>query len=99
MVAVLDVVAVSQIGKMYRFLALPDDTVVAEVEAMGTAVIPAALVPVCKFSVPATCMLEVEKQIRLKFIWKKLLLAEVTDSAGLKLPKSLSLPAVELSVP
>jgi len=90
---------VSHIGKMYRFLALPDDTVVAEVEAMGTAVMPAAAVPVCKFNVPATCILEVEKQIRLKFIWKKLLLAEVTDSAGLKLPNSVSLLAVALSVP
>ena len=86
-------------GKMYRFLALPDDTVVAEVEAIGTAVMPAALVPVCRFSVPATCILEVEKHIRLKFIWKKLLLAEVTDSAGLKLPNKVSLDAVALSVP
>lgn len=65
MVAELEVLAVSHMGNMYRFLALELTTVVAAVEFMGSTDMPVLLAPVCKVSVPSPCMLEVEKQIML----------------------------------
>lgn len=46
MVAVFDVLAEPQIGKMYKFLAVLDETEVPAVDVIGRAVMPALAVPV-----------------------------------------------------
>ena len=98
-VAVLEVLAVSQMGNMYRFLALDDTTVVPLVEASGSEVMPEPAAPVWIPKTPLVCIVLVEKHMILKLRLNALLLAELTVTAGGSVPSKVSFEATEPSVP
>lgn len=95
--AVFDAVAMSHMGKIYKLFALAVETEVPKGELIGTTVMPPA--PVWTPTVPPDCRLEVEKQMIVSSILKKLLLAEDTETAGERVPMSVSLAAELLLEP